>query len=272
MRGDILSFYKIFEQLCDEKGVTPTQAARDVGVAQPVVSQWKKRGSTPKAETVQKLADYFGVTVDYMLKQSNPFLSSNEKLQAYNRKPGKNGLEYERELISVLPPNVTPLPQMKKVPIVGQIACGAPILANQNIEGYAHIPPYIYADFALICKGDSMINMGIVDGDIVYIRQQEEVENGQVAAVMVGDDEATVKRFYYSGDIVQLVAENSNIPPLVYVGEDIRNIRVIGLVVAFAHIFEDTTPPLPPRFRKSKGTATTPPPGGSEGPPEGSKR
>lgn len=63
-------FYEIFERLCKEKGITPTKAARDVGVAQPVVSQWKKRGSTPKAETVQKLADYFGVSVDYLLGKS----------------------------------------------------------------------------------------------------------------------------------------------------------------------------------------------------------
>lgn len=66
-----MSFFEIFEQLCGEKGVTPTQAARDVGIAQPVVSQWKKRGSTPKAETVQKLAGYFGVSANYLLGQES---------------------------------------------------------------------------------------------------------------------------------------------------------------------------------------------------------
>lgn len=135
-----------------------------------------------------------------------------------------------------LPANVVPLPEMKKVPLVGQIACGTPILAEQNIEEYIDLPAHINADYALTCKGESMINIGIEDGDIVYIRQQEEVENGQVAAVMVGDDEATLKRFYFEDGIVQLIAENSTIPPKVFVGEAINQVRVIGRAVAYTHI------------------------------------
>lgn len=136
----------------------------------------------------------------------------------------------------LLPSNVTPLPPMKKVPLVGQIACGAPILAEQNISDYIDLPSHIHADYALTCKGDSMINLGIQEGDIVYIRQQEEVENGQVAAVMVGDDEATLKRFYHEGDVVQLIAENPTVAPRVYIGEAIRQVRVVGLAVAFTHV------------------------------------
>lgn len=83
-----------------------------------------------------------------------------------------------------------------------------------------------------------MINIGIHTGDIVYIRQQEEVENGQVAAVMVGDDEATLKRVYREDGVVQLVAENSTIPPKVYIGDAINQIRVVGLAVAYTRIIE----------------------------------
>lgn len=137
-----------------------------------------------------------------------------------------------------LPSNVIPLPQMKKVPLVGQIACGPPILAEQNIEDYIDLPAHIKADYALTCKGESMINIGIHTGDIVYIHQQEEVENGQVAAVMVGDDEATLKRVYYENGIVQLVAENSTIAPKVYIGDAINQIRVVGLAVAYTRIIE----------------------------------
>lgn len=137
-----------------------------------------------------------------------------------------------------LPSNVVPLPQMKKIPLVGQIACGTPILAEENITDYIDLPAHISADYALTCKGDSMVNIGISDGDVVYIRQQKEVENGQVAAVMVGEDEATLKRFYYNDGIVQLVAENSAIPPKVYVGEAINQVHVIGLAVAYTHIIE----------------------------------
>lgn len=137
-----------------------------------------------------------------------------------------------------LPSNVVPLPEMKKIPLVGQIACGTPILAEQNITDYIDLPTHIRADYALTCRGNSMINLGIQEGDIVYIRQQVEVENGQVAAVMVGDEEATLKRFYHEDNIVQLVAENTAIPPKVFIGEAISQIQVVGLAVAYTHVIE----------------------------------
>lgn len=142
----------------------------------------------------------------------------------------------DRDICDVppLPSNIVPLPQMKKVPLLGQIACGAPILAEQNITDYVDLLAGSRADFALICKGDSMINAGIMDGDIVFIRQQEEVENGQIAAVLI-EDEATLKRFYHYSDTVQLLAENSAYSPLIFFGEEIKNVRVIGLAVAFVH-------------------------------------
>lgn len=127
---------------------------------------------------------------------------------------------------------------MQKVPLVGQIACGTPILAEQNITDYVDLPGHIRADFALTCKGESMIGAGIRDGDVVYIRQQAEVENGQIAAVMVGDEEATLKRFYLEDGVIQLVSENPTIPPKVFIGEAISQIRVVGLAVAYTHIIE----------------------------------
>ena len=137
-----------------------------------------------------------------------------------------------------LPSNVVPISPMNKVPLVGQIACGTPILAEENISDYVDLPGHIRADFALTCKGESMIGAGIRDGDIVYIRQQAEVENGQIAAVMVGDEEATLKRFYREDGVVQLVSENPSIPPKVFIGETISQIRVVGLAVAYTHVIE----------------------------------
>ena len=87
----------------------------------------------------------------------------------------------------------------------------------------------------LTCKGDSMINAGIRDGDIVYIRQQAQVENGQIAAIMVGQDEATLKRVYMENGVVTLNAENSAYTPKVFVGEEANQIHVLGLAVAFLH-------------------------------------
>ena len=111
-------------------------------------------------------------------------------------------------------------------------------MSEQNIDDYVDLPGHIRADFALTCKGESMIGAGIRDGDVVYIRQQEEVENGQIAAIMVGDEEATLKRFYLENGVIQLVAENPAIPPKVFIGESIGQIRVVGLAVAYTHIIE----------------------------------
>lgn len=137
-----------------------------------------------------------------------------------------------------LPHNLTFVPQMQKIPLVGAIACGTPILAEENIEDYVDLPSHIHADYALVCKGDSMVNAGIQDGDVVYIRKQEQVENGQIAAVLVGEDEATLKRFYYDGKMVQLVAENPAYPPKVFYGEEMQYIRVIGLAIAYTHAIQ----------------------------------
>jgi len=128
--------------------------------------------------------------------------------------------------------NIIPMPKMNKIPLLGTIACGEPILAAENIEEEIDIPEHITADFALRCKGDSMIGAEIYDGDIVYIRQQPTVLNGQIAAVLI-DDEATLKRFYYNeaAGRVTLNAENPEFEPLVYTGEDLNHIRVLGRAV-----------------------------------------
>lgn len=128
--------------------------------------------------------------------------------------------------------NIEPLPRFKKIPLVGTIACGEPILAEQNIEDYVLCPANINADFSLRCKGDSMIGARIHDGDIVYIRQQPDVENGEIAAVMI-EDEATLKRVYKKGSSVILQPENPAYEPLVFVREEINQIRILGKAVCF---------------------------------------
>ena len=127
---------------------------------------------------------------------------------------------------------VLPIPQMNKVPLIGTIACGTPLLAIENVEDEVDIPEHIHADFALRCKGDSMIGADIQDGDIVYIKQQNEVLDGQIAAVLIGD-EATLKRFHYDKDdgVVTLVSENSSIKPMVYHGETLDHIKILGRAV-----------------------------------------
>ena len=127
---------------------------------------------------------------------------------------------------------VLPMPKTKRLPLVGTIACGAPILAEENIEETVACPADIDADFCLRCKGDSMREARILDGDIVYIRQQSEVENGQIAAVLV-DDEATLKRVYVTPDSIVLQAANPAYPPLVFSGGELESVRIIGKAVGF---------------------------------------
>ena len=130
-----------------------------------------------------------------------------------------------------------PLKHIIKVPIIGRIACGSPILAEQNYEGQTFCPDEVNADFALRCQGDSMIDANIQDGDIVFIKETPEVENGEIAAVVVGE-EATLKKVYYHGDTVTLIPANSSYEPMVFKKDEINDIRICGKAVAvLRHIY-----------------------------------
>lgn len=135
------------------------------------------------------------------------------------------------------PSNILPLPKTRKVPLLGTIACGEPILATENVAEYVDMDTDIHADFALRCNGDSMINARIFDGDIVYIRKQNSVENGEIAAVLIdgveSESEATLKRFFRENDKIRLSAENPMYADKQYYGEEMNQVRVIGKAVAF---------------------------------------
>ena len=135
------------------------------------------------------------------------------------------GLEEPR-----IPPGFEPLPKMKLVPLVGSIACGTPITAEQNIERYIGVPAAWHADFALTCHGDSM-SPTICDGDIVCIRCQPEVEQGEIAAVRIGG-EATLKHFHRQGDAVMLLADNAAVcPPMIFTGLQLEELHIEGRAV-----------------------------------------
>ena len=135
------------------------------------------------------------------------------------------------ENTAFVPPGFEPLPEMVRVPLVGSIACGTPITAEQNIECYIGVPAAWHADFALTCHGSSMAPT-ICDGDIVCIRCQPEVEQGEIAAVRIGD-EATLKHFHRQGDTVMLLADNAAVcPPMIYAGPQLNEIQIEGRAVA----------------------------------------
>ena len=132
-----------------------------------------------------------------------------------------------------IPKGFEPMPKMKKIPLVGSIACGTPILAQQNIEKIVDVPENIRCDFSLTCHGDSMEGAGIHDRDVVYIRIQPEVENGEIAAVLIDSEEATLKRVKIFDDHIVLEPENPMYKPLVFWGEEMNNVRILGKATHF---------------------------------------
>lgn len=130
--------------------------------------------------------------------------------------------------------NIIPLPETKDIPLIGDIACGEPILAEENIEDYVKLNKDIDAEFALRCKGDSMTGARIRNGDIVFIHQQPDVENGEIAAVLI-ENEATLKKVYKypEKDMVVLKPANPEYEDLIYVGGELINVRILGKAVAF---------------------------------------
>ena len=128
-----------------------------------------------------------------------------------------------------VPPGFDPLPETTMVPRVGEIACGEPILAEQNIETYDCVPKLWRADFTLACHGDSM-EPRIKDGDVVAVRRTPNVENGEIAAVRI-DDEATLKHVYRYPDRLVLQPENPAFPPIVLIGEEINRVVIEGKAV-----------------------------------------
>ena len=141
------------------------------------------------------------------------------------------GITDENDLINI--PGLRAV-KLKKIPMLGEIACGKPIFANENFETFIDASEDIKADFCLTARGDSMLGARIHDGDVVFIKEQPIVENGQIAAVIINND-VTLKRWYYYPEQKKLIlqAENPKYEPLVYLNEELDNIRCLGRAVFF---------------------------------------
>ena len=199
--------------LLEKKGIQQKELADFLGISKNTITDWKSGRIKSYNKHLPQIAEFLGVSIDYLVGKTD------------TPEPGK--------VINVFDiPGIEPMPQTKKIPLLGDIACGDPILAEENLEGYIKLDEGINADFALRCRGDSMINARILDGDIVYIRQQPMVDNGQIAAVLIGT-EATLKRVYIKGDTLILQPENPAYEPMVYTKDSGVDIRILGLAVAF---------------------------------------
>ena len=207
-------FHERLKALRTGKDLSQAEFGRIIKVSKSSINMYERGEREPGLETLERIADYFNVDMDYLLGKSD----------IVNRA--------QASIAATVAANIIPFPEMQKVPLIGAIACGAPILAQEHIEDYVDMPRHVHADFALTCKGDSMINARIFDGDIVYIRQQDTVENGEIAAVLV-DSEATLKRVRIYPDHISLEPENPQYRPLVLWGEDMNTVSIIGKAVAF---------------------------------------
>lgn len=215
-------FSERFKLLRKERGLSQAALATELGFTKSSVNMYERGDREPGLESLETIADFFNVDMDYLLGKSdvqNRFLYTPAS---------------DAESVA-LPDNIIPRPATYTVPLLGTIACGEPILAAENIEDNVEVPEHIHADFALRCKGDSMINARIHEGDIVYIRQQPAVNNGEIAAVLIGD-EATLKRVYVYEDHVVLQPENPAYAPLVYFKDAMQAVRILGKAVGFTSL------------------------------------
>lgn len=175
----------------------------------------------PVSPTIQ----IFKKIADATLQDVNEFISLLDRDQPVTISPAV--------ITNTIPniKNIFPL-KTKKIPLIGTIAAGVPLLAEEQFECYVETSDNIKADFCLRVKGDSMVNARINDGDIVFIIKQPDVDDGEIAAVLI-DSEATLKRVYKMPGAVKLVAENSKYKPLLYTENNCDELIILGKAIAF---------------------------------------
>lgn len=203
--------------LNDKTSITATSLADKIGLSKQAISMYASGSRKPKRPTIKAIAEALNVNEAWLMGYDVP-------------------MERQDTSQILIASNIIPIPKTKKVPLLGTIACGEPILATENIESYVDMDSDVHADFALRCQGDSMINARIMNGDIVYIRKQDIVENGEIAAVLMDDcseSQATLKRVYISDDKIRLCAENPNYQDMIFFEEDMNKVRIIGKAIAF---------------------------------------
>lgn len=207
-------FYERLKKAMELRNVSQTELCEMTSIPKSAMSQYISGSFKPKQKRTYLLAKALNVNEAWLMGYDVEIERSNDTL-------------FDRFS------NLSPI-HLKKFPMLGKIACGEPIWADEDKEHYVMAGMDIKADFCLTAKGDSMVNARINDGDIVFIRQQPIVENGEIAAVIIGD-EATLKRWYFYKEEskLMLVAENPKYPPLVYMNEELETVRCLGKAVYF---------------------------------------
>lgn len=200
----------IIQKLLKEQGKSKKELCDFLNVAPTNFGNWVSGRNVSFMKYTHKIAYFFNVSVDYLL--------------------GYDTTDKAFDLFSI--PGISAI-KTKKLPILGSVACGEPIFVEEEYQGYISCNEDIKADFCLLAKGDSMINAGIKDGSIVFVRKQPTVDNGQIAVVLI-DDEATLKRVYFDTEKKRLILnpENPVFPPIVLENEDLERVRILGKAIA----------------------------------------
>lgn len=206
------------KELRERKGLNMAQAARALNIAYTTYVSYEKGEREPNSEMLIALADFFNCSTDYLLG----------KIDVIN-----DDYTPEKKVIDIHNYGIRPI-EVKKYPLLGDIACGVPIFANEERELYVKAGTDVKADFCLQARGDSMTGARINDGDIVFVRSQSQVDNGEIAVVIIGD-EATLKRVYYYPEKNTLIlkADNPKYEDFIYTGEELNDIHILGKAVAF---------------------------------------
>lgn len=200
----------------EKKGINAKQLAEILDFPYTTVLSWVNAANYPRIDKIEQMADFFGVKKSDLIE---------DKIDAIiNRHP-----------------DLHPIRKIRSVPILGTIACGTPIWAEENFEGYIGIDPmHMDGEFALICKGDSMVGANIHDGDIVLMKKTSDVEDGRIAAVFI-EDATTLKKVYKRDNSLVLQPCNKNYGPIVYSAKEAEDngIQIIGECVGVYHAVEE---------------------------------
>lgn len=198
------------------RGIRASELALRTGLSKARISQYVNGKFIPKSDAILLIAEALRVSELWLLGKTTDMeatASPDEPLPC--------------------PENISPL-RLRRFPVLGEIACGLPVLAVEDPDCSYVTAADTDADFCLTAKGDSMIGARIFDGDEVFIQRTDVVENGEIAAVVV-EGEATLKRVYYypAEEKLVLAAENPAYPPLVFTGPELETIYILGRAVAF---------------------------------------
>lgn len=205
------TFAKRLAQALELRGITQTELSKRTNINKSSISTYLKGEYKAKQDKVDLLANALNVSPVWLMGYDIPM---------------QRDLSFDLSTLT----NYVPIAR-KKIPLLGEIAAGQPIYADEHIEEFLPVDDKLHADFALKIKGDSMINAQINDGDIVFIRQQSDVDDGQIAAVLINDS-ATLKRIYHMNGFLQLNAENPAYKPIICNPETCDICRILGLAVA----------------------------------------